>query len=145
MSTQPREPATRRDLTSVVLRGLTVVGLVIDAAVHLHLAPGYQEANPQGVGAGNLFRVQALFALGAAVYVLLRGSRGAYVTSLAVAGAALGAVLVYRYLDLPAFGPLPAMFEPVWFPEKSLSAMAEAVAVLASGAALSLAGRRRQG
>jgi hypothetical protein len=37
-----------------------------------------------------------------------------------------------RYVDLPAVGPLPSMYEPLWFFEKSLSAAAEAVAALAS-------------
>ena len=38
---------------------------------------------------------------------------------------ALGAVLLYRYVNVPMLGPLPAMYEPVWFLEKSLSAVAE--------------------
>jgi hypothetical protein len=50
-----------------------------------------------------------------------------------VAGSAFIAVLLYRYVNVPAIGPIPAMYEPVWFFEKSLSAVAEGLgAVLAA-------------
>ena len=52
------------------------------------------------------------------------------------------AVVLYRYVDVPALGPLPAMYEPVWFTEKSLSAVAEAVAAIA--AALGILQLRRR-
>jgi hypothetical protein len=45
----------------------------------------------------------------------------------------LGAVLLYRYVNVPMLGPFPAMYEPVWFPE--------AVAALVAGAAALLSGR----
>ncbi|MGH3789612.1 MAG: hypothetical protein ACRDRU_15170 [Pseudonocardiaceae bacterium] len=45
-----------------------------------------------------------------------------------VASSALGAVLLYRYVDLGSLGPLPDMHEPVWYPEKTVSAIAEGVA-----------------
>jgi hypothetical protein len=52
---------------------------------------------------------------------------------LLVALSAFIAVVLYRYVDVPALGPFPAMYEPVWFFEKSLSAAAEAVgAILAA-------------
>ena len=54
---------------------------------------------------------------------------------------ALGAVLLYRYVNVPMLGPFPAMYEPVWFPDKTLSAVTEAVAALVAGAAALLSGR----
>jgi hypothetical protein len=42
-------------------------------------------------------------------------------------------VVLYRYVNIPAFGPFPAMYEPVWFPEKTLSAVAEAAGALLAG------------
>jgi len=104
--------------------------------VHLHLAPEYQLSAPDGIGAGNLFRVQAFVALAAAVFVLVRGTRTSYVVAFLVAGSALGAVVLYRYVNVPMLGPLPAMYEPVWFPEKSLTAVAEAIAAIVAGAAV---------
>jgi hypothetical protein len=41
--------------------------------------------------------------------------------------------VLYRYVDVGAFGPVPNMYDPFWAPaEKTLSAVAEAVAALAA-------------
>lgn len=53
-------------------------------------------------------------------------------------GGGLAALLQYRYIDIPAFGPFPAMYEPVWFLEKNLTALAETAAVLLATTALIL-------
>lgn len=114
--------------SGLVLRLLVCAGLIVDAVVHLRLAGGYQLAQPGGIGQGNLFRVEAVVALVVGLYVLLRGSRLALALAAVVALSALGAVVLYRYVDIPAIGPLPSMYEPVWFFQKSLSALAEGVA-----------------
>jgi hypothetical protein len=44
----------------------------------------------------------------------------------------------YRYVDPGAIGPLPDMYEPVWFPEKTLAGIAEAVALGAAIGGLAL-------
>lgn len=131
--------ATRRKPMDIVLRLLVVAALVVDAVVHLQLAPGYQLAAPAGIGQGNLFRLEAVAALLVGLYVLARGSRPAYAAALLVAGSAFIAVLLYRYVDIPAMGPIPSMYEPIWFFEKSLSAVAEGL-----GAALAAVGFLRQ-
>jgi hypothetical protein len=117
----------------LVTRGIGLVaaaGLVADAVVHLQLAPDYQLAAPAGIGQGNLFRVEAVVAVLVALWVLVRPSRLSFGVAFLVAASALAAVLLYRYVDVPAFGPIPSMYEPLWFPEKTLSAVAEAVATL---------------
>jgi len=121
-----------------VLRILTTAALGVDAVVHFQLAPGYQAAAPDGVGQGNLFITEAVAAVIAGLYVLLRGSRPAWLLAFAVAAGGLAALLLYRYVDLPAFGPFPAMYEPVWYFEKTLTAWAEAAASTFSVAALLL-------
>lgn len=124
---------SRRTLAALlVVRTLAAAGLLVDAAVHLHLAPGYQESAPQGIGAGALFILQAVTAVIVAAYVLVRGTPRSYAAALLVSGSALLAVVVYRYVNIPAIGPFPGMYEPVWFLEKSVSAVAEAVAGLAA-------------
>ena len=128
--------ATHASPAKLALRGAIALALLVDAVVHLHLAPGYQLSAPGGIGAGNLFRIEAAVALVAAVFVVVRGSRTSYAAAFLVALSALGAVLLYRYVDVPMFGPLPAMYEPVWFPEKTFSAVAEAIAVVLTGATL---------
>jgi hypothetical protein len=135
---RPGRPPVRE----LLLRLLVVLGLAVDAVVHLRLASGYQAAAAGGIGEGTLFRVQAGLAAALALAVLLRPGRVVSALAFLVAASALGAVLLYRYVDVPAIGPLPSMYEPVWFAEKSLSAVAEAVAALGSVVLLASAVRR---
>ncbi|MFP5367307.1 MAG: hypothetical protein ACLGIS_10730 [Actinomycetes bacterium] len=112
----------------MVLRVLIAVGLAIDAYVHFILAPNYQLAYPDGMGGGTLFRIQAVVAILAAIYVLVRGSRLSYAVAAVVALSAFAAVVLSAYIQLPQVGPIPAMYEPLWFFEKTLSAVAEGLA-----------------
>ncbi len=118
----------------LVLRVLVVAALATDAVVHLRLAGMYQAAAPAGIGEGTLFRIAAILALLAALFVAIRGSRAAYAIAFVVALSALVVALLYRYVNVPALGPIPAMYEPVWFFEKSLTAVAEGVGAIAAGA-----------
>jgi hypothetical protein len=123
---------TRPALIGLTVRGVTAAGLAVDAVIHLQLASVYQLAAPAGIGQGNLFRIQAVAAILVAVLVLVRGSRLANASALLIAGSALGAVLLYRYVDVPAFGPIPSMHEPLWFAKKTATALAEGAAILAA-------------
>ncbi|GAC1387653.1 MAG: hypothetical protein NVSMB43_26910 [Pseudarthrobacter sp.] len=136
----PRSVGSARRVVAAdrVLRILTTAALGVDAVIHVQLAPGYQAAAPDGIGQGNLFITEAVAAVIAGLYVLLRGSRPAWLMALAVAAGGLAAVLLYRYVDVPAFGPFPAMYEPVWYFDKTLTAVAQAAAVIVAGAALTL-------
>lgn len=125
-----------------LLRVLVAAALVIDAVVHLRLAAGYGAASSGGVGEGALFRLEAAAALVAALLVLVLGNRIAYAVSLVVGLSAVVAVVLYRYVQVPAIGPLPSMYEPVWFFQKSLSAVAEAAAAFLSAVALWHRGRQ---
>lgn len=129
-------PPTPRSPAKLALRALIALALLVDAVVHLDLASGYQLSAPSGIGAGNLFRLEAVAAVGAAVFILVRGSRTSYAVAFLVAASALAAVLLYRYVNVPAFGPFPAMYEPLWFPKKALATIAEAVAAVAAGTVL---------
>lgn len=118
----------------LVFRVLVVAALVTDAVVHLRLAGMYQAAAPGGIGEGTLFRIEAVLAILVALFVAIRGSRMAYAAAFVVALSALVVILLYRYVNVPAFGPIPAMYEPIWFFEKSLTALAEGVGVIAAAA-----------
>jgi hypothetical protein len=131
-----RRTRTPRRMWIWVLRIVVATGLVVDAVVHLRLASEYQLAFPEGMGGGTLFRVQAAVAIVAAVGVLLRADRRTFLFAFLVAASAFVAVVVTRYVEIPALGPLPSMYEPLWFFEKSLSAVAEAAAAVAAGVAL---------
>jgi hypothetical protein len=127
-----RPAAVRPGVASRAIAVVVAAGLAVDAVVHLRLAPDYQLAAPAGIGQGNLFRIAAVAAILAALWVLVRPSRLSFAVAFLVAASALVAVLLYRYVDVPAIGPIPSMYEPTWFFEKSLSAIAEAVATLAA-------------
>ncbi|MDI3243396.1 hypothetical protein QK292_17790 [Arthrobacter sp. AL08] len=136
----------RRGLGSVaglVLRVLAAAALFVDAIVHARLATGYQSAAPEGFGEGNLFLAEAVAAAAAGLYVLIRGSRPAWLLALLTAGGGLAVLLLYRYIDIPAFGPFPAMYEPVWFFDKTLTALAQGAAALLAATALTLDRRSR--
>jgi hypothetical protein len=119
----------------MVLRIVAAAGLAVDAYVHADLAARF-DAVGEHITEGTLFRAQAALAALAALLVLLHGRRAAAAFALVVSLAALGAVLLYRYADPGAIGPLPDMYEPIWYTEKTISAVAEAVAAAASGALL---------
>ena len=52
--------------------------------------------------------------------------------------AALGAVVLYRYVNIGPLGPLPDMYEPFWCPAKVATMIAEAVAVAAAASGTGL-------
>lgn len=137
-----------RTAAALLIRLLVATGLVVDAVVHLRLASGYQLAAPGGIGQGNLFRLESVIALIVAAWLVLRPSRAAHAAALVVSLSAVAAVVLYRYVDVPAIGPIPSMYEPIWFTEKTLSAIAEgaAAALAAVGLLLTPArGRARTG
>jgi len=129
---------------SWVLRVATAAALGVDAAVHARNASAY-DAVTATVSQGALFRVEAAVAVAAGLLVLLRPRPGSWVAALGVGASALAVVLLYRYVDLGALGPLPDMYENTWqVPGKLLSAAAEGAAVVLAGLGL-LTHRRHPG
>ena len=111
---------------------IAAAGLAIDAYVHFHLASGYAGVKSSVLSQADLFRGEATVAAIAAAAVLLRPRRYTAAFAFLVAAAGTAAVLVYRYVDVGAFGPFPDMYEPLWFGEKTLSVIAEGVGALAA-------------
>lgn len=143
-ATRSRKAHGRNAPMMLVLRIVIAAALVVDAVVHLMLAPGYEQAAPGGLGQGTLFVVQSIVALLIAVYVLVRGSKLSYALAAMIAFAALFAVILYRYVDVPAIGPIPAMYEPIWYFEKTLTAVVEAIAGILAIIGFTMVGRRRR-
>jgi hypothetical protein len=124
---------------------IAAAGLAIDAYVHFDLASAYAGVKSSTLSQADLFRGEATVAAIAAAAVLLRPRRYTAAVAFVVAAAGTAAVLVYRYDNLGAFGPFPNMYEPIWYPKKTLSAWAEgiaAVAALALFAVLHMQARR---
>src|SRR5919201_1427438 len=73
----------------------------------------------------------------AALLVLLWPRTWSWIVAFLVAASALGAVLLYRYVDVGSLGPLPDMYENTWeVPGKLASAYAEGAAVVLSALGL---------
>ncbi len=127
----------------LVLRLLVAAGLAVDAYVHADLAPVYDGIRAS-ISQGDLFRIEAGVAAAAALIVLVAGRRAGFGLAFAVSASALGVLLLYRYVDVGRLGPLPDMYEPSWFGEKTLAAVAEAAAVVLSAGGLLWQVRHRQ-
>lgn len=130
-----------------VLIVVAVAGLAVDAYVHLDLASAFANNKTSTLSEADLFRAEAVAAIVAALALLLRPRRYTAALAFLVAAAGVVAVVVYRYVDVGAFGPVPNMYDPYWEPaEKNLSAVAEAVAALAALALMAMfASRTRSG
>jgi hypothetical protein len=131
-----RRALTRSPLVSWALRLATAAALSIGAAVHASNASAYDDPGVT-LSQGQLFRVEAGLASAAALLVLIRPRPGSWVVAMLVAASALGAVLLYRYVDVGKLGPLPDMYENTWqVPGKVLSAWAEGAALVLAGVGL---------
>jgi hypothetical protein len=119
--------------------------LVIDAVVHLQDAKFYGPVQGLLISEAGLFRVQAVLALVVAVLVLAVRRTWVWVVAALVTGSAVGAVVLYTYVDLGAVAGLPDLYEPSWGPPgKLISAVAEGAGFLLSLAGLSLSLRSRR-
>jgi hypothetical protein len=134
---------SRLRLSGLVLRLLAAAGLAYSAYVHWHLHAQYAGNRTASLSQADVFVVQAAACVVAALLLLavparapLRLQFGAWLLAFSVAAGSLAAVLIYRYVDLGRIGPLPDMYEPVWYGLKTRSAVAEALATLASAAGL---------
>ena len=119
-------------VVSWVLRVVTAAALAVDSYVHADLADRYDPNSDASISQGDLFRIEAAVSALAAFVIVLVATRVTWTFVFAVAASALGAVLLYRYHDVGTLGPLPNMYEPSWYQEKSLTAIAEAVATAAA-------------
>jgi len=112
-------------MTRLVLRVIAAACLGISAYVHLHLASRY--GFPGTISGETIFRVQGIVAATLAVLLLVTGNKWVWLAAASVGLASFAAVMLYRYVDVGAIGPLPNMYDSTWqpSPEKVLSAIAE--------------------
>jgi hypothetical protein len=122
-------------LTGYLLRVLTAAALIVDAVVHLKDARFYDASTTALLSQGQLFRIQAGVAIVVAVAILAWPRRLVWAIAFLVAASAVGAVVLYTYVNVGSLAGLPNMYEPSWGPPgKALSAIAEgAGALLALG------------
>jgi hypothetical protein len=122
------------DRTGLAIRAglilLVVAGLGIDAYVHFHLASAYSGVKTSTLSQGDLFRVEGGLAILAALLLVIRPHRYTAAFAFLVTAGGTAAVLVYRYVNVGKFGPVPNMYEPIWYGEKTLSAWGEGIAAV---------------
>lgn len=123
------------DVLSWALRVVTAAALVVDAVVHNDLVHRYAPNQSGGLSQGQLFRIEAVVAIVAAVLILITARWFAWALAFVVAASALAAVLISTNYDIGSIGPVPDMYEPIWYGKKTLAAVAEA-----TGAGTALAG-----
>lgn len=126
--------------SSVALRLLVAGALGVSAYLHATLASGPLGGGGQITLAG-LFVGQAVVAGLTALWVLVRAGRTPLLLAALVGLGSLAALVLSVYVQVPAVGPFPTLYEPVWYGEKVLAACAAALAAVAALVAL----RRRPG
>lgn len=130
-----RRPGRRASSVGLALRIVTAVALAVSAYIHLRLADGYGLVGQQ-VTEGDLFLAQASAAAVAALALLVRPARLTWALAAVVGFGSLAAVVLTVYVAVPAIGPFPRVYEPIWFPEKVTAAVAAALAAAAATAGL---------
>lgn len=125
--------STRTWLTiRILLTVVLVAGLGVDAFVHFDLASRYAGVKTSTLSQADLFRAEGAIAALAAIAVLVRPRRYTAALAFLVTAGGVAAVLLYRYVNVGSQGPLPNMYEPLWYGKKTLSAWAEGLAALAA-------------
>lgn len=124
------------------LRAAAAAGLLGSAYIHLHLAPGYSLIGEQ-ITEGTLFRAQAVAAVLAAMALVARRTRLSWLPTVLVAAGSLVALVGSVYVDVPAVGPFPPVYEPIWYAEKVMAVLSVAVALVAALAGMTLDAERR--
>jgi hypothetical protein len=127
----------------VALIIVVVAGLAIDAYVHFDLASNFDPIKTSALSQGDLFRAEGVVSILAALLLLVRPGRWTAAIAALVAGSAFGVLVLYRYVDVGRIGPIPAMYEPVWYTQKTVAAIAEGIALLAAVLLLVVPWRRR--
>jgi hypothetical protein len=127
------------------LIAVVVVGLVVDAWVHLDLASAFAHVRTSTMSQADIFRIDAGVAIAAALALVVRPRRYTAAFAFLVAAAGTAAVVLYRYADVGAIGPVPNMYDPYWAPAgKVLSAVGEALAAIAAAALFVVLHRQAQ-
>lgn len=122
---------TRSRAIRWLLTAATAAGLAIDAYLHWELAPNYDSlvgSTSLSISQGQLFRVEAVSALIALLLLLATRRRFAAAMAFLVAAGGLGLLLLYHYVNVGDIGPLPNMYDPIWYPDKTITAVSEGVA-----------------
>jgi hypothetical protein len=132
----------RVGVMGILLRVVVAIGLTVDAYVHWTFAKDMTFVEGGSIGGDTLFRAQAVVAVLAAVLTLVLARWWTYAVAFLVAVSAVFAMLLYFFLDVGSLGPLPDMYDPSWYREKTITLIGEGVAGVAAAWGFLLARRR---
>src|SRR5512133_4326090 len=85
-------------IVRVTLIIVVVAGLAIDAYVHFDLASSYKGVKTSQLSQADLFRAESVISILAALLLIIHPRRWTAAVAAVVAGSALAAVLLYRYV-----------------------------------------------
>jgi len=131
----------------IALYALTGAGLIVNAVIHLQLAATFDAVAGPLLSQGDLFRIQAAAGILVAVALVIArrpwtAAIAAIAVIIAVGGLGMLVLSTLVPLDLTALG-LPVIFEPVWYSDKVIAALAQGLAALAAAALIVVERRRR--
>ncbi len=145
MSPSPATSTRRAGRTGLGLRLVGALALGYSAYLHFRIAADRPPLFADGqVTLSGLFVAQAVAATVVSLWVLVRGTRLAWLAFGAVALASLAALVASVYVQIPSIGPFPVIYEPIWYTDKYLAAAAAAVAALVALIAVLTARRGRR-
>ncbi|MHB8340654.1 MAG: hypothetical protein ACYDB7_05700 [Mycobacteriales bacterium] len=121
---------------TVLCRVLAAGLLVATGYIHLQLSSRYAPNRTSVLSERELFLAQGVLSFVVAAALLAWGRAPAAVAGLLLGAGSLGAVLLYRYVNVGRIGLLPNMYDPGWYPKKTLSAYCDAGVALTSTALL---------
>ncbi|WP_298459865.1 hypothetical protein [uncultured Cellulomonas sp.] len=143
MSTSTDLTTARSARTGTLLRVLGAITLGFSGYLHLRIALDRPPLFGDGeVTLSGLFVAQAVAAAVVVVWVLVRGDVLAWLAFAAVAAGSLVALLLSVVVRIPSIGPLPVIYEPLWYTDKYLAAISAGLAVVVALVALALLRRR---
>ncbi len=142
MSTTHAPPSHRTGRSSLALRVVGALALGYSAYLHARIASHDTPLAADGeIRLSGLFVAQAVAAVLVSLWMLVHGSRLAWLAFAVVAIGSFAAVVLSTYLTLPGIGPLPEIHDAVWYLDKQLAAISAGVASLVAIVAL-VTGRR---
>jgi hypothetical protein len=116
----------------IALLIITAIALLVNAVIHFQLAGPFDAITGTLVSQGTLFRIQAAVNIAAALLLITRTRWAAALAALVAAGGlALVVITTLVPLDLSPIG-LPFLFEPIWYADKVIAAVAQAIALAAA-------------
>lgn len=116
----------------IALLIVTALALLVNAIVHLRLAGPFDAITGTLVSQGVLFRIQAAINVVAALLLITRTRWASALAALVAAGGlALVVTTTLVPIDLTPIG-LPFLFEPIWYADKVIATVAQALALAAA-------------